>query len=163
MSYDYHKALNDNSLFKEEKLKADLKEKELNEVSERVDQQKIAIIAANDLFAHPIPTHVWRPAWSTSQIVSLINILYTQKKILSKTVEKICNKWDDSRDFIHDNIQMQLDQKMYRPHLETTYKKFEDPNTPRIKDMQSWLEKEDVMQFPFKDRVNERKRQRGIK
>jgi len=154
---------NSSDLSDYEKTKADTKQRELDEVSQKLDRHKRAISAAHDLFRFPIPTHVWRPAWSNSQIVSLIIILYKQKKILSKTLEKIYNRWEDSQDFIHENIEMQLDQKLYRPHLEATYKEFEDYNYPRIKNMNEWLEKANIMHFPFEDKINEVKNKKGLK
>lgn len=161
MSYDSTKANRDNSLYFQEKAAADLRQTELNEVNEEIEKRERSLQAAYS----GIPDHLWRPAWSTSHIVVLVNILYTQRKILSKTVEKVMNQWPEREEFLSDVINQDIeDTQAYqsvKPLLEPYFSW--EQEYPKTTDLKAWIEKDELMQFPFKDRVNKRKEKRGLK
>lgn len=142
--------IRDNSLYTREKLSADKKEKELNEIKKNIEQIQTAQVAAFDLFRNPIPSHVWRTAWTNTNVVFLIDILYIQKKTLSAALERICDNSETDKEFILEELDKQLNEKLYKKDLDEPKKPFEDYFYPRSSNVSQWAEVSPLMQFPFK-------------
>lgn len=118
---------------------------------------------------HNLADFSWRPAWTTAQLVVMVNILYNQRNILSKTISKICNAWPERKNSLDEegynwlkimndskNLSIPETSKVLQPYMETD-------NLPNYKDLQSGLKENELVQFPFKDRVEKRKKERGLK
>lgn len=160
MSFNHQKSQLDDSLYFQEKRQADNKQAELDKINNEIEEYRNSATSLRK-----IPDHVWRPSWTTANLVAMVNIMYNQKKILSKTIDKICNKWPEKQEFVYNVINDETVNINYDKNLNTLLSPYQNStfDYPKTPDIKEWVKKDELMTFPFKDRVNERKRERGIK